>query len=114
MNALKNRVQLIGNLGSNPEVKKFDSGKVLARLNIATSDKYKDESGKYVTDTQWHHVTVWGNLATMAEKYLKKGSEVAIEGKLVYRNFENKEGKKQYITEIIAQEVLLLGRKGES
>jgi len=113
MNALKNRVQLIGNLGSNPEVKKFDSGKVLARLNIATSDKYKDESGKYVTDTQWHHVTVWGNLATMAENYLKKGSEVAIEGKLVYRNFENKEGKKQYITEIIAQEVLMLGKKGE-
>ncbi len=113
MNALRNRVQLIGNLGANPEIKKFDNGKVLARLNLATTERYKDDSGKYVTDTQWHHVTVWGKLVTTVEKYLKKGSEVAIEGKIVYRNFENKEGKKQYITEIWANEVLMLGKKGE-
>jgi single-strand DNA-binding protein len=113
MNALRNRVQLIGNLGSNPEVKKFDSGKVLVRLNVATSDKHKDETGKYITETQWHHVTVWGNLALMAEKYLQKGHEIAIEGKLVYRNFENKEGKKQFITEIIAQELLMLGKHNQ-
>lgn len=113
MNALKNRVQLIGNLGTNPEIKKFENGKVLAKLNLATSEWYKDETGKRITDTQWHHVTVWGSLATMAEKYLKKGSEIAIEGKLVYRTYENKEGKKQYITEIVAQEVLMLGKKGD-
>lgn len=113
MNALRNRVQLIGNLGSNPEIKKFDNGKVLARLSLATTEKYKDDSGKLLTDTQWHQVTVWGALANTVEKYLRKGSEVAIEGKLVYRNFENKEGKKQYITEIVANEVLMLGKKGE-
>ena len=113
MNALRNRVQLIGNLGSNPEIKKFESGKVVARINIATTEKYKDDSGKWVTDTQWHHVSAWGTLANTVEKYLKKGSEVAIEGKLVYRNYENKEGKKQYITEIVANEVLMLGKKGE-
>ncbi len=113
MNALRNRVQLIGNLGSNPEIKKFDNGKVLARINLATTEKYKDDNGKLVTDTQWHHISAWGALAGTCEKYLKKGSEVAIEGKLVYRNYENKEGKKQYITEIVAQEVLLLGKKSE-
>jgi single-strand DNA-binding protein len=113
MNALRNRVQLIGNLGSNPEIKRFDNGKVLARLSLATTEKYKDDSGKLITDTQWHHVSVWGSLASTVEKYLKKGSEVAIEGKLVYRNFENKEGKKQYITEIVANEVLMLGKKAE-
>ena len=113
MNALRNRVQLIGNLGSNPEIKKFDNGKVLARINLATTEKYKDDTGKLVTDTQWHHISAWGPLANTCEKYLKKGSEVAIEGKIVYRNYENKEGKKQYITEIVAQEVLLLGKKSE-
>ena len=114
MNALRNRVQLIGNLGSDPEIKKFNNGKVLARLNLATTERYKDDSGKYITDTQWHHVTVWGNLATTLEKFLKKGSEVAVEGKLVYRNYENKEGKRQYITEIVANEVLMLGKRGEN
>lgn len=114
MNALRNRVQLIGNLGSDPEIKKFNNGKVLARLNLATTERYKDDSGKFITDTQWHHVTVWGNLATAIEKFLKKGSEVAVEGKLVYRNYENKEGKKQYVTEIIANEVLMLGKRGEN
>jgi single-strand DNA-binding protein len=113
MNALRNRVQLIGNLGSDPEIKKFNNGKVLARLNLATTEKYKDDSGKLITDTQWHHITVWGNLATTLEKYLKKGNEIAVEGKIVYRNYENKEGKRQYITEIVANEVLMLGKKGD-
>lgn len=113
MNALKNRVQLIGNLGSNPEIKKFDNGKVVARMNLATTEKYKDENGKLVSDTQWHHVVAWGGLAGTVEKYLKKGSEVVVEGKLVYRNYEGKDGKKQYITEIIAHELLMLGKKGD-
>lgn len=113
MNASRNRVQLIGNLGSNPEIKKFDNGKVLARINLATTERYKDESGKQITDTQWHHITAWGSLANTIEKYLKKGSEVVIQGKLVYRNYENKEGKKQYITEIVASEVIMLGKRGE-
>lgn len=111
MNALRNRVILIGNLGANPEIKKFENGKVLARISLATTEKYKDDSGKLITDTQWHHISAWGGLAGTVEKYLRKGSEVAIEGKLVYRNYDNKEGKKQYVTEIIANEVLLLGKK---
>ncbi|NJO69735.1 MAG: single-stranded DNA-binding protein [Bacteroidetes bacterium] len=111
MNALRNRVQLIGNLGANPEIKKFENGKTLARISLATTEKYKNEEGKLVSETQWHHVTAWGNLANTAEKYLKKGSEVVIEGKLIYRNYENKEGKKQYITEIVAHELVLLGKK---
>jgi single-strand DNA-binding protein len=113
MNTLRNHVQLIGNLGSNPEIKSFENGKKLARINLATTERYKDENGKFVSETQWHHISAWDNLATIAEKYLKKGSEVAIEGKLVYRNYENKEGKKQYITEIVANELLLLGKKEE-
>jgi single-strand DNA-binding protein len=111
MNALRNHVQLIGNLGSNPEIKSFENGKKLARINLATTERYKDENGKLISETQWHHISAWGSLATIAEKYLKKGSEVAIEGKLIYRNYENKDGKKQYITEIVANELLLLGKK---
>jgi single-strand DNA-binding protein len=111
MNTIKNRVQLIGNLGNDPEIRKFDNGKTLARLSLATSDTYRDEDGKKVTDTQWHSLTAWGQTALIAEKYLKKGSEIAIEGKLVHRNYENKEGKKQFITEVVVQEMLMLGKK---
>ena len=113
MNSLRNRVQLIGNLGNDPEIRKFDNGKTLARLSLATSESYRDENGKRVTETQWHTLTAWGQSALIAEKYLKKGNEIAVEGKLVHRNYENKEGKKQNITEVVIQEMVMLGGKKE-
>ena len=108
MNALKNRVQLIGNLGMDPEIKKFDNNKTMAKFSLATTETYKNAEGKKVDDTQWHNVIAWGNLAIIAEKYLNKGREVAIEGRLVHRSYEDKDGIKKYITEIVANEILLL------
>lgn len=109
MNNLRNRVQLIGNLGMDPDVKKLDSGKVLAKLSLATSDSYNNSEGKKVTDTQWHNLVAWGKTAEIAEKYLKKGNRVAVEGKLVSRSYEDKEGIKRYITEVVVNELLMLG-----
>ena len=112
MNALRNKVQLIGNLGMNPEVKTLESGTKLAKMSIATNETYKNSKGERVTDTQWHNIVAWGKTADIIEKYLEKGSEVAVEGKLVNRNYVNKDGVKQYITEVQVNEVLMLGAKG--
>ena len=111
MNAIKNKVQLIGNLGNNPEIKSLDSGKKLAKLSIATNETYKNSKGEKVTDTQWHNLIAWGKTAEIIEKYLKKGSQVAVDGKLVNRNYTDKEGKKHYITEVQVNDVLILGPK---
>ena len=111
MLSLKNRVQLIGNLGMDPEVKTLESGKKMAKLSIATNDSYKNQQGEKVTDTQWHNLVAWGKTAEIAEKYLRKGSEVAIEGKLTSRSYEDKEGAKKYITEVVVNEILMLGSK---
>jgi single-strand DNA-binding protein len=111
MNALRNKVQLIGNLGNNPEVINLDSGKKLAKFSIATNESYKNAQGEKVTDTQWHNVITWNKTAEIVEKYLSKGNEVAIEGKLVTRTYEDKEGVKKYITEVVANELLMLGGK---
>ncbi len=111
MNTLRNRVNLIGNLGMDPEIKKFDGGKVLAKLSIATNDVYTDSEGKKVKDTQWHSLVAWGPTAKKMEKMLKKGSEIAVEGKLVHRNYEDKEGKKKHVTEVWVDEFLILGPK---
>lgn len=108
MNNLRNRVQIIGCLGQDPEIKKFDGKKILAKMNLATNDEYKDHDGKTVKETQWHSVVAWGKNAEVAEKYLKKGNEVAIEGKLSNRNYEDKDGIKRYVTEITVNEILLL------
>jgi single-strand DNA-binding protein len=112
MNALRNRVQLIGNLGGDPEIKTFDSNKIMARFSIATNETYKKENGEKVTETQWHHVIAWNGTAKIVEKLLKKGAEVAVEGKLTTRSWEDKEGNKRYITEVVASEILLLKSKG--
>lgn len=109
MNALRNKVQLIGNLGMNPEIKTLDGGKKLAKMSIATNETYKNAKGEKVTETQWHHLIAWGKTATVIEKYLSKGSEVAIEGKLINRNYTDKEGVKRYITEIQVNELLMIG-----
>jgi single-strand DNA-binding protein len=113
MYALKNKVQLIGHLGAKPEVKQTENGKKLASFSIATSESYKNAKGERVTDTQWHRVVAWGKVADIAEKYLDKGREIAVEGKLVNRNYTDKEGVKKYITEIQISELLLLGAKAE-
>lgn len=111
MYALKNKVQLIGNLGNAPEVKTFDGGKKMARFSVATNENYRNAKGEKVTETQWHNLVAWGKVAEIAEKFLVKGKEVAIEGKLVNRTYNDKEGNKKYITEVVVSELLLLGVK---
>jgi single-strand DNA-binding protein len=114
MNTLRNKVQLIGNLGANPEVRSFDNGKTVARFPLATTDTYRDTNGKKISETQWHNVTAWGNLAKIAEKYLIKGSEVAVEGKLTHRSYEDKEGNKKYFTEVVLHDLVMLRSKQEN
>lgn len=111
MYALKNKVQLIGNLGNAPEVKTLESGKKMARFSLATNEIYRNAKGEKVTETQWHNLIAWGKVAEIVEKYLVKGKEVAIEGKLINRSYNDKEGNKKYITEIQVNELLLLGVK---
>ncbi|HVT85697.1 MAG TPA: single-stranded DNA-binding protein [Chitinophagaceae bacterium] len=111
MYALKNKVQLIGNLGSTPEVKTFESGKKVANFSIATTEIYRNAKGEKVKDTQWHNLVLWGKLAEIAEKHLTIGKEVAVEGKLVNRQYTDKEGNKKYFTEIQVSELLMLGAK---
>jgi single-strand DNA-binding protein len=111
MNALKNKVQLIGNLGSAPEIKTISNGRKMARFSMATNESYYNSKGEKVDETQWHLIVAWGKVAEIAEKYLDKGSEIAIEGKLINRSYTDKEGVKKYITEVELNELLLLGEK---
>ncbi len=114
MNSLRNRVQLIGNLGADPEIRTFDGNKKVARFSLATSDEYTDKEGKKVKQTQWHQLVAWGKLAETCEKYLNKGKEIAIEGKLTYRTWDDKEGKTHNMTEIVVNELLFMGSKEKS
>ena len=111
MKMLRNKVQLIGNLGADPEIKELTDGKILAKLSLATSDTYKKASGEKVTETQWHNLVAWGKTAEIVGKYLKKGNRVAIEGRLVNRTYEDKKGIKRYVTEIVVNDLLMLGDK---
>lgn len=111
MNALTNRVQLIGNLGTNPEVKTMDAGAKMARFRMATNESYRNNKGEKITETQWHTVVAWGKIAEIAEKYLVKGKEVIIEGKLVNRSYNDKEGNKKYVTEVQVLDMMMLGEK---
>lgn len=111
MNTLRNKVQLIGNLGNDPEIINLESGKTLAKFSVATNESYKNASGEKVTDTQWHNVVAWGKTAEIIEKYVTKGKEVAIEGKLTSRSYDNKDGEKRYVTEVVCNELLMLGNK---
>jgi len=113
MNNLRNRVQLIGNLGMKPEIKTLESGKKMAKFSIATNETYKNAKGEKITDTQWHNVIAWNKTAEIAEMFLDKGKEVAIEGKLTTRSWDDEQGNKRYITEIVCSELLLLGVKGQ-
>jgi single-strand DNA-binding protein len=114
MYALKNKVQLIGNLGNAPEIKNTDTGKKVARFSMATNESYKKENGERVTETQWHNLVAWGKVAELAEQYLNKGSEIAIEGKLTHREYTDKDGVKRYITEVVVNEILMLDKKHQA
>ena len=112
MNALRNKVQLIGHIGMNPEIKIIESGKKLAKMSIATNESYKNTKGELVKETQWHNLVAFGKTAEIIENYLKKGSEVAVEGKLVNRVYADKEGINRYYTEIQVSDFLMLDKKG--
>ncbi len=112
MNSLKNSVRLIGHLGNNPEVKEFETGKKVVRLTLATNETYKNQKGEKITDTCWHNLVIWGKTADIAERYLEKGSEIAIEGKLTSRSYTGKDGEKKYITEVVVNDLLFLSKKG--
>ena len=111
MNSLRNSVRLIGHLGGNPDVKSFDSGKKMARLSLATNESYKDHKGEKVEKTCWHNLVIWGKTAEFAEKYLEKGKEIAIEGRLTSHSYSTKDGEKKFISEIVVNEILMLGKK---
>lgn len=114
MYALKNKVQLIGNLGNAPEIKSIESGKKMARFSIATNENYRNAKGEKVTETTWHNLVAWGKVADLAEKFLQKGTEVVIEGKLINRSYTDKDGNKKYISEIQVNELLLLNGKPQA
>ena len=110
MNALRNKVQLIGHVGQDPEIKNLDGGKKVANLTIATNDSYKNDKGEKVEQTDWHRVVAWGKTAEIIEKYVTKGKEIALEGKLTHRSYDDKNGEKRYITEVLIHELLLMSK----
>tara|TARA_Y100000768_G_scaffold90506_2_gene65196 strand:+ start:677 stop:1090 length:414 start_codon:yes stop_codon:yes gene_type:complete len=109
-----NKVILLGNLGKDPEVRRLDDGRGVANFSLATSETYKNKSGEKVTNTEWHNIVLWSPLADIAENYLKKGSQVYIEGKISNRSYEDKDGVKKYISEVVGREITLLGRAPNS
>ncbi len=108
MNSLRNRVYLIGNLGQNPEMKNLENGKKLARFTLATTEEFKNSDGQKVKETTWHNIVAWNGTADLAGKYLRKGRQVAVEGRLVYKSYEDKNGVTKYVTEIVINELLFL------
>ena len=113
MSTLRNKVQLIGRLGQNPEIVNLDGGNKLAKFSLAVNESYKDQKGKKVENVQWHNVVAWGNTATIVEKYILKGQEIAIEGKLNNKTYDDKNGTTHYVTEIVANEIQMFGKKSE-
>jgi len=108
MSTLKNKVQLIGNVGQEPTITNLENGKKVVRLSLATNENYKNSNGEKQTDTNWHNIVAWGKTADIIEKYVTKGKEIAIEGKLTSRSYEDKDGVKRYVTEVLVSEILLL------
>ncbi len=111
MKTIKNHVQLIGNIGQDPQITNLENGKIVAQFSMATNENYKDVKGEKQSETHWHSVVAWGKLATIIEKYAVVGKQIAIEGKLAQRSYETKEGEKRYYTEVVAREILLLGSR---
>jgi single-strand DNA-binding protein len=106
-----NKIFLIGNVGKIPEVRTTSNGKKVAQFSVATSESYKDKSGNKVSNTEWHNVVVWSPLAEIVEKYVNKGDQIFIEGKVANRSYDDKDGNKKYITEVVARDITLLGGK---
>jgi len=111
MSTIKNHVQLIGNVGIEPTITNLESGKKVARLSLATNENYKDGKGEKQTDTNWHTVVAWGKVAEIIEKYVTKGKEIGISGKLKTRSYETQDGNQRYVTEVEANEILLMSSK---
>jgi single-strand DNA-binding protein len=111
MNTLRNSVRLVGNLGTDPEVRSFDNDRKLAKMALATNETYKNDKSERITDTQWHNLVLWGVQAKLAGELLKKGDEIAIEGRLSSRSYVDKDGNKKYATEIVVNEFLKVGLK---
>jgi single-strand DNA-binding protein len=114
MKNLQNSVQLIGRLGADPEVKTFENGKSVANFRLATKETYKNGNGEKVSNTQWHNIVAWNATALFLKDYVGKGDEIALEGKLTHRSYEDKEGQKKYITEILANEILPLRQNSKT
>ena len=112
MNALRNRVQLIGRLGQDPEIKTLESGKKVAHFTMATNENYKSADGTKTEETTWHNIVAWNGLAEISSKYLKKGKEVCIEGRISYRTYTDKNGVPKSVTEIVASDLVLLSSGG--
>lgn len=110
MSNLKNSVQLIGNLGQDPEIKNLSNGTLLAKLNIATNDSYKNAKGEKVTATEWHNCIAWGKTAELIQKMLKKGNQVIVRGKLTHSSVENEAGSKRYFTQVVVNEFVQMTR----
>ena|ERR1700761_2314751 len=112
MNSLRNSVRLVGNLGMDPELKSFDNNKKLAKISLATKETYKNDKGERITETQWHNLVLWGALAKFAGDDLKKGDEIAIEGRLAHKSYTDKDGNKRYSTEVVVNEFLKINGRG--
>ena len=110
MNTLRNKVQLIGNLGNDPEIINLESGKKIAKFSLATNDSYNNAQGERVTQTHWHNLIAWNKTAEIVEKYVTKGKEIAIAGKLTTRSWEDKDGMMRYTTEVMVNELLMLSK----
>ncbi|MBX9853573.1 MAG: single-stranded DNA-binding protein [Cytophagaceae bacterium] len=109
-----NKVILVGNLGKDPEIRTMESGRKVANFSLATTESYKDKNGERVDQTEWHNIVFWGPIAEVIEKYLKKGSQIYVEGKIRTRSYEDKEGNKKYITEILGDKMTMLGGGSKS
>lgn len=109
-----NKVILIGNLGKDPELRYTPNSKAVATFSLATTERWKDKEGQFQEKTEWHNIVAWGKQAEICKEYLKKGSSVYVEGRLQHRSYDDKDGNKKYITEIVARSVQMLGRKGDA
>lgn len=109
-----NKVMLIGNVGKDPEIRHLESGVSVATITLATSERYKDRNGELKEQTEWHNVVLWRGLADIAERFVRKGTQVYIEGKIRTRSWEDQSGQKKYTTEIVADSMQLLGKRSDN
>ena len=109
-----NKVQLIGRLGKEPEIQRFENGGIKVKFPLATSEKYKDRNGNLVEQTEWHNVVAWRRLAEIAESFLRKGSAIYVEGKITTRSWDDQNGNKRYMTEIVADNFIMLDKKQDT